>query len=306
MATSCSQGALSSFYVEPAASPHTFDTSSERYEFYRESLVKDGSVVDSEGIRGTRSAAKENIRSGPYSIGGQVQMPISSGALDLWLPRILGAAEDVNSFALAESLPTFGCLIGYDSNATIEYKDCMVNQAIFHAVAAGPDSEPRLADMTLDIWGLTSANGTSLPSVAVPTAANFSPYIFSDATMTVLGAAREVKEWWIIIHNHLHRRWVNSVSATRLCPRSRTVGLRARVPYDSANTDLYDQAIAGASGTFLVQATATNKTLFTFGNLVAPSEGPVIPGKTELDLTMQFIARSSGATKELVVTNTSS
>ncbi len=297
---------MSSLYVEPLASPHVFDTSSERYEFWRESLRKDGSIIDSDGIRGTRSAAKENIRQGPYSIGGPITMNFSAGMLDLWLPRILGTDESVNVFAVADTLPVFGCLIGYDSNFKIEYKDCMVNQALFHAVAAGPDDEPRLADLTLDIWGLTSANGTTLPVVSVPTAANFSPFIFSDVVMTVLSAAREVKEWWILIDNHLHRRWVNSVSATRMCPRKRTVMLRARVPFDTANTDLYDQAIAGAAGTFALTNTGTNSCSFAFANLVSPSEGPVIPGKTELDLTLQFMARSSGATKELIVTNVSS
>ncbi len=306
MATSCSQGALSSFYVEPAASPHTFDASSERYEFWRAGLRKEGSVVDSDGIRGTRSAAKESIRLGPYAVGGPVTMNFSPGMLDLWLPRILGANASGTTFAVAETLQVFGCLIGYDSNETVEYKDCMVNRALFHAVAEGPESEPRLADLTLDIWGLSTADGnaTSLPSVAVPTATNYAPYIFSDAALTVLSAAREVKEWWLLIDNHLHRRWVNSQTATRMCPRSRTVMLRARVPYDTANLDLYDQAITGAAGT-LALTNSTISTSFAFGNLVAPSEGAVIPGKTELDLTVQFVARSSGATKEIVVTNDS-
>lgn len=308
MAASCSQGALSSFYVEPLASPHTFDSSSERYEFWRAGLRKEGTIIDSDGIRGTRSAAKENIRLGPYQVGGPMTMNFSAGMLDLWLPRILGAAESTNTFAVAETLPVFGCLIGYDSNETVEFKDCMVNQALFHAVAAGPDDEPRLADLTLDIWGLSTADGnsTALPSVAVPTAANFSPFIFSDVVMTVLSAAREVKEWWILVDNHLHRRWVNSLTAARMCPRKRTVMLRARVPYDSNNLDLYDQAIAGAAGTFALTNTGTNSCSFAFANLVAPSEGAVIPGKTELDLTMQFIARSSTTTKEIIVTNVSS
>jgi hypothetical protein len=180
----------------------------------------------------------------------------------------------------------------------------MVNQALFHAVAAGPDDEPRLADLTLDIWGLTSANNTSLPSVSVPTAGNYAPYIFSDVTMTVLSATREVKEWWILVDNHLHRRWVNSLSATRMCPRSRTTMLRAVVPFDSANTDLYDQSAAGASGTFAL-TNGTISTSFAFANLIAPPEGPVIPGKTELDLTVQWMARSSGSTKEIIITNDS-
>lgn len=306
MPTSCSQGAMSSLYVEPLASPHVFDSSSERYEFWRAGLRKEGSIIDSDGIRGTRSAAKENIRLGPYQVGGPITMNFSPGMLDLWLPRILGAAESTDVFALAETLPVFGCLIGYDSNETVEFKDCMVNQALFHAVAAGPDDEPRLADLTLDIWGLTTdaENDTALPSVAVPTATSFAPFIFSDAVLTLLSAAREVKEWWIMVHNHLHRRWVNSTTPTRMCPRSRTVMLRARVPYDSANLDLYDQAIAGAAGT-LALTNGTISTSFAFANLVAPSEGAVIPGKTELDLTVQFIARTSSTTKELIVTSDS-
>jgi hypothetical protein len=306
MAATCAQGALSRLYVEPGAAPHTFDGSSETYEFLYETMQKRGRIVGGKGIRGTRSSASERTRTGAYEVGGRIAMNVDTLALDLWLPRILGATESANSFALDEALPEFGVLIDKVTE-TFEYKSCKVARAMFHAKAGPGDDEPELLELVLDIVGKDRAKATAVPNVSISTASNASPYVHSDAVFTFSSAAREVKEWWVLIDNHLHVRWVNSLSATMLCPANRTIAVRARLPFDTDTENLLDQAVGGATGTIaLTNAAATGlTTTFTFGVLQVPPEDPVVRGKTEIDLFLNMIARTVTTTKELVVTNDS-
>jgi hypothetical protein len=304
--TSCAQGALSRLYVEPDASPHTFDTSSETYEFLYETMQKRGRIVGGNAIRGTRSAASERTRAGAYPVGGRIAMNVDPLSLDLWLPRILGAAESSNTFALAESLPSFGVLIDKVTQ-TFQYKDCMVDRALFHGKAGPGDGEPDLLTLTLELRAKDRVTGTSVPNVSISTAAAAGSYVHSDAVFTFAAAAREVKEWWVLIDNHLHERWVNSLTVTRFCPANRTIAVQARLPYDTDTDDLLDQANAGATGTIAITnaAVPTISTTLTFGTLQVPAEDPIVRGKTEIDIYLNMIARTVTTTKELVVTNDS-
>lgn len=297
---------MARLYVEPGASPHTFDTSSESYEFLYETLQKRGRIVGGNAIRGTRSKQSERTRAGAYPVSGRIAMNVDPLMLDLMLPRILGAAESTDTFALAESLPSFGVLVNRVTQ-TFEYKDCMVARAMFHGKAGPGDGDPDLLELVLDLQCKDRVTGTSAPSVTLATASNSSPYMHTDAVFTFAGAARQVKEWWVLIDNHLHARWVNSLTATLFCPADRTIAVRARLPYDTDHDDLLDQANAGAAGTIaLTNAQHTGLvTTFTFGTLQVPSEDPITRGKTEIDIFLNMTARMLTTTKELVVTNDS-
>jgi hypothetical protein len=297
------QGALTRFYVEPGAAPHTFDSSSETYEFTHESLKKRGRHVDTNGIRGTRDKPKERSRVGAYTVGGQIGLHPDPAMLDLWLPRILGGSETADAFPLAETLPAFGLLFNRVTT-TFEYKDCQVARAMFHGKAGPGDGDPDIVELMLEIWAKDEVTGTSAPSVNQSTASNTAPYMHSDATFSLNSAARQPREWWVMIDNHLQRRWVNSLTATRISARDRTVVCRIAIPYDDDAANLYTQSSAGASGT----VTLTNgnmSTLFTFGNLKVDQESPVTPGKTELELYVNMVARSSTTTPSLAVTHDS-
>lgn len=299
----CAQGALAKLCVEPGASAHTFDTSSEPYDFLRESLQKHPRIVGANGIRGTRDQSQERTRYGSYQVGGQLVLNIDPAMLDLWLPRILGGTESADSFPLAESLPSFGVLVDRVTQ-TFEYKDCVVNRAMFHGVAGVGDDDPDLLTLTLEIIGKDEATGTSFPSLTLATGANSRPYIHSDGVFTFASATREIKEFWVLVDNFIQPRWVNSLTATALCPRDRRVVVQARVPYDSGTSNLYGQAIAGATGTIVWTQGATSTT-FTFGTLQAPIKSPVVRGKTEIDMNVMLIARRTGSTPSLAVTHDS-
>lgn len=300
----CSQGSQSALYVEPGASPHTFDTNSERYEFRYERLVKTPTNVSTEGIRGTRQESMEQTREGHYTVGGPIVFPtVSPLMLDLWLPRIMGAAENADTFAFAESLPSFGVLMNRVAD-TFEYKDCYVNSAMFEG-AAGPGNSLELLTMTLDIWGKSATEGTSVPSVSIATTATSSdPYKHSEAVFTIAGTAREVKRWRLLIHNHLQRRWVNSQTATEICPRAWSVILDLTMPFETDQNDITALTTAGVAGSIAI-TNASVSTTFTFGTLEPVVPDPNVVGKSEIDITARFIARKSGSTAALSISNDS-
>ena len=299
----CAQGSQAAFYVEPGSSPHTFDASSERYEFIYERLIKQPFIISTEGIRGTRQESKEQTREGAYIVGGPVIMNVNPLALDLWLPRILGGSESTDTFPFAESLPSFGVLLNRVTQ-TFEYKDCYVNSAMIYG-AGTPGSTSQLLRMATDIWGMSQVTGTSAPAVSISTTATSAdPYRFSECVFTINSTAREVKNFRLTINNFLERRFVNSQTATAICPRALAVTLDLVVPYDSGNSNLYDAMATGLSGTLAI-TNSTVSTTFTFGTLEAVTPSPHVRGKTEIDMHIRAVARKSGSTDAVSVVNDS-
>ena len=300
----CAQGAMGRLYVEPGSAPHTFDGSSETYEFLYESLQRRSRIVGGQGIRGTREESQESTRFGAYTVGGRIAMHVNPLALDLWLPRILGANESTDTFALAESLPSFGVLVDRVTQ-TFQYTDCVVNRALFRAQAGPSDGDPELVEMVLEIIGKTEVEDTAAPNVSIATTATSTQnYVLADGVFTFAAAAREVKQFTIMIDNHIQPRWVNSLTATALCPSRRTIAVQAVLPFDSDTDDLYAQARAGSAGS-VAFTNGSVSTTFTFGTLQVPAESPIIRGKQEIDLILNMIARKTGSTASLTVTNDS-
>jgi hypothetical protein len=110
-----SAGSLTKLCVEPGASAHTFDASSEPYRFWSCHLKRRGTIIDPNSINGTRSHPSERTRGGPSLVRGPITMPPSPLSLDRWLERAMGGTKSVNTIALAETVPAFGVLVEYYS-----------------------------------------------------------------------------------------------------------------------------------------------------------------------------------------------
>lgn len=292
-----SQGAQARLCMEPGAAPHTFDTSSEPYEFTSESVQKKGKILDTSGIRGTRSHHVSRTRAGTYEVGGTITLHPSPLDLDLLLPRILGADESNDTFNLAETLPAFGILIDRVAD-TFEYTDCKVSKATFKGSAGG------LVELSLEILGTAEATGTPFPSLSLDTSSAAAPYVFSDGVLTLQSAARKMMDFELVIDNGLNARFTNSQMATSITPQDRTITLKTTSPFTTDEVDLYEQALAGAAGT-LVLTNGGLSTTFTFAALQAPAVSPVVGGKQEIPLKLKMTARMTGSTRELVVTHDS-
>lgn len=292
------------YWVEPGASPHTFDSSSERIDPYAWSVGKKGTILFADTIRGTRDQPSERTRSGPYMIRGRITLPVDVALMDLWLPRILGGNESADVFPVAETLPAFGLLADLGGN-THEFKDCYVNAAVISGRQYNGQGAPEPLTLMLDIIGTDEAVGTSAPSVSLSTAANTAPLMFEDGVFTMQSGARDIQAFNIGIYNMLRPRWANSLKPTVIYPSGRLIQVNTICAYTSSEASaLYGQGYAGASATF----TFTNGNTsfgFTFGRLQVPPETPEVQGRGEVLLKLNGVGRAVTTTKSIVGANDS-
>lgn len=279
-------------------------TVDEGFVFTSESIVKRGVIVERTGLRGTRSHRADDTRVGPYAVGGRLVMEPTPEDLAIWLPRILGAAAVGTTYDLDETLPSFTLSIDRVAKVFI-YAGCKVNRATFQGSQGG------LLRLTLDIVAQseTIAAAGTFPSLS-PSVSQ--PYIFSDLVLTLASTAREVKEFELVIDNGvITDRFMNSLVIVNAPEGDRTLTLATMHAWAADNTDLYEQALAGAAGTLeLTNALGGTpptgyRTTFSFATLQVPDRSPNVPGRDELFLNLDMVARQVGSTPELTVTHDS-
>jgi hypothetical protein len=290
------QGYAAKLAMDPAS---PIDTMSEPYEFLTCTLAETIEVLDASaaGIRGTRSRHGARTREGNKSVAGAISLNPSPADLDLLLPRILGAAESSDTFALADTLPSFVVGVDYGGTDAFEFGGCYVNRATFRASAGG------LLELALDILGKTKTDLT-YPSLTLPTDAHDAPYVFTDGVLTLVSSAREMTDVEVVVDNALDARFVNSQTATSITPRDRIVTLRATLPYNADNDDVYTQGTTAAAAT-LVFTNGNLSLTFSLTSLRIKQVTPSVNAKGEITLRVEGETRMSGATRELVVTSDS-
>ena len=303
------QGALSKLFVR-AGTGSGLDYSSpsaEAYEFVSESLQATRAVLDTRGIRGTRSMPYSRARYGLRTINGEILMHPSPLDLDNWLPRIMGAAEAANVFDLGDTFSKFGVYIDRVTNR-FSYIGCLVSRTTFRCQAGS------MMEMSVELVGgdeeLVSAP-SSAPTLS--TAAASAPYVFHDAVGAVnlpSISAAEIFDMELTIDNVMAARFVNAVTTTSIVPSDRVVSLGVTVPYDSDHDQAYrlgDSVTPGTTG-LPGDITFTNGSYslkFEFASLDGPQISPIVQGKQEVALRFDYIARSSGDCKEVLITNVS-
>lgn len=273
-----------------------------QFEVLSCALGKRPALVESPGLRGTRSHQAAGVTLGHYAVSGEVLLEPRPDDLDFWLPYILGGAESANTFPLAEALPEFYATV--DKVAKVyAYAGCKINRAVF---ASADGADPNLK-LTLEIEGKTETEGNAgtFPSIS-GTLSALQPYTHLQAVLTVLSNPRPIKNVQVEIHNALVLdRFMNSLTRTELPPGDRVVRLLCDNPFTTDEVALYNLALTGASGT-LVYTNGARSLSFSFANLKAATPGPGLAGRgAEIPLRLEFQAFQSGATKELVVTNVS-
>jgi hypothetical protein len=274
------------------------------FVFASESIAKRGVIVERTGLRGTRSHRADDTREGPYTVGGRLVLEPTPEDLAVWLPRILGAAPSGTTYDLAETLPSF--TLSIDRVAKVfTYAGCKVDRATLHGAQGG------LLRLTLDIVAQSEAIAAAGTFPSLSTSAT-QPYIFSDLVLTLAAAAREVKEFDLAIDNGLITdRFMNSLVIVSAPEGDRTITLRTMHAWAADNVNLYKQALAGAAGTLeLTNALGGTpptgyRTTFSFATLQVPDRSPNVPGRDELFLNLEMVARQVGGTRELTVTHDS-
>ena len=308
----CAQGVFARMYTKTGSGQQDFTSGADTYEFVRESLRKEGTIAFADGIRGTRSQPYERARKGPSYIGGSVHFNPDPAMLDKWLERSFGASPtgtDPLTFAVSEGLPTFGVLVDRVTR-NFRYNDMMVNQMVIAGRKTAAGQQPDVINMSIEMYGKSRDQNVSGPSTAVDlnVSANAAPYIFEDATVTMLGVTREVFNVMVRVHNHLHIRTSNSLTPTMICPGGRTVDLQCSLPYTSNEVDLLDQNVTGSLSAQLKFTNGTMSLTLDFAALQVANDDPVVSGKSEITLSLHGIARSVGitattGTREVVAIN---
>lgn len=294
-----SQGARSRLYIEPGSSPHTFDSSSESYEFVSETLTAKESIITSAGIRGTRTASIYQTRIGETVVSGQIVFEPYPELLNLWLPRILGAAESADTFVPDETLPAFGVLINRVFQ-TFQYTDCYVDKATF-SFARG-----QLVRLAVDIIGKTLTVGTTAPSVTLP---NKHPYVFSEGALTVSTAPStiEVESGSITIDNAISSRAFNSLTATCLTPQDRIVtGTFNVVPNTWYSASEYSELKSGMAVylTFVHSILTSTQCGITMPKFCGGNVDPNVGSKGDILMTITGRAFGTGtANTEISINN---
>lgn len=279
-----------------AATGTAIGSYTESIEFVGESLQKRLTILETAGLRGTRSRPVERTRDGTCAVGGSIRFHVTPALLDLLLPRVLGAAESSDLFALAETLPEFDVLVDRVARRFV-YGGCKVARAIFSGRAGG------LLELQLDLVGKTeTVSASAFPAISPPIDP---PYVFQDGTLTLSGTSRKVLEFALSIDNGIVARFTNSQVATDVSPTDRLVTLECRLPFTTDEIDLYGQNVGGAGAATLAVVNGGYSTTFSIPRLQFPDTSPMVGGKGEITLALKGTARKNGSTNELSVTHDS-
>ncbi len=269
-------------------------------DFLSCAVGKQGSQIQSEGMRGTRSYIAELQNDGTYTVGGQLVLHPRPVELDMILPFILGGSETADDFPLAETLPEFGIDVTKIGHIC-RYAGMKVNQATFRC---GPN-QPLTLEM--DVQGKTETTGISFPSLS--NVSNVAPYVFTEMTLTLNSVAYSCFNIAVNINNNLMLdHHMNSQSRTELPEQSRVITVQTSVQMTSTEAAaLYAGSVAGLSGS-VAFAKGNYALTFAFPKLQWPIQPVVIPQRNgEVVLGLSMVARKDATTPtmEMVTTNDS-
>lgn len=287
-------GSRSRLYVEPGASPHGFDTSSERWPFRSETLKSTGSINYSDQILGTRSQNASFGRRGPYTIAGSIEFHATPRNLLAWLTRALGS-ETTGTVSVADEVPEFGVLLDRLASQS-QYQNCKVNTLTLRGTAGG------LVEMSVGILGRGWASGTTAPAVDVTYDEIDQPLQVSDLTATLGGTVRALNSFELTIDNLIEARLRNALYPDCLREGDRLVTLRANVPYNTANHSAFDEpSLDGVVGS-LAFTNGTVGATISLPALQKPRDEATIPGKSEVPFDLNFVARATDSANEIEAT----
>lgn len=263
-------------------------------EYLSFGLKKRTAHAHDDGIRGTRDRYINRSRLVQSIVSGPIAMQPSITEIDWWVSRILGGVTGGGITLVAETLPSFYAI--WDSGDNVhEYTGCKVDRATLGGSAGQP------LNLNVDIEALTEAVSGTFPAIS---AATDSMFVASDVVLTLGGTAFEVESWQMIIDNMLIKdRFMNSLVRTELPESDRIVSLNCVIPYNTAAAALYADAVAGIEGVLAITGNGSTYT-WTFGQLLAPKEGPEGNGRGELKLNLNFRAFNDGTNSSVKVAKT--
>ena len=272
------------------------DTNSIPIIFDSETMSAEFEILVEQGITGSRSEYSDRVREGACVISGQVTLSATPVSLGFFLQYAMGGVPSGTSYTLAETIPSFVMCIDKVAKV-ITFTGCKIGKMTLKGSKSSP-----IVKVTLDIvaTGWSVGDAGTFPSLTVP---SDPPYVFWEGVLTLQSSARQHSDVEIIIDNALEANEANEQIASEYNPTTRMVLVNGTCPFNSTEIAVFNQGIAGASGSYVL-TNGGYSTTFTFANLKAKKKTPGVPGKVSrisLPLEMQSF-RTSGAL-ELAVTH---
>lgn len=303
--------------------PATFDASSERYEILAENVQYTDTVLGGNGLVGGLDPIFAHLRPGTRIVYGRILMEVGPNEIANWMPRILGndptPATTPQEYTTAEIFDAnpFDIMMQRDKG-TVIYRHCVVNSAVFRAVASMEGSE-QIMQLGLNIIGFEEHDGTGLwpdpePSLPVDTRLY---WLLGDGKLTLdTDNPNPQEEYYfdsfnLSFNNKLLPLTRNFLRITCLQSQGREIRLVVSTPYTAdSHSLLYIDRFVGAGqlsflGTKNLDGTpeSTYQTVFTFPNLYQTRRTPETTGPGEIPLSVNLQAYRDGANEPIVVTN---
>lgn len=277
-----------------AAAGGAFDATCSRFDVVSTSVKKQGEILDSPSLLGSRTRREDRTRAGIVNVGGQIVFNPTIRQLDYFLPYILGAAESTDTFNVADALSGFDLLHDYFTSGTsaIKYGELYVNRA---ALRFGPG----LLTLTLDVVGKTVTTGQTWAGTipALPSTALLDdPLVFYDSAsgFTIQSGVIEIEEGELVVDNALDVKFRNSQTATSIRATDQTVSLVTNIPLTATTLSTYFGDKAAADATIVLTRSTVSATITLF-NLKAPDSSPEVGGKGEVPLVLTSAARGDAS-----------
>lgn len=249
--------------------------------------------LDPAGIRGTRQHSAERVRRTQRFVQGTLRFAPVATELDLLLPPILGAAEAADVFALAETIPYRYFTTSRDG--TLHKYQVKVNRAVFEF------SENAPLTLAIDVIGIDESAGSARSEAIADDAG---PYVLSDAALTVGGTSYNFRSGSIEINNFLEVKYNNSVTPSSIHATDLQVQVSYLFPYGDASA-LYGSSLSGVASN-LTFTNGNRSCLFALAGIAAPKQSLPLGGRGARDLPWTGMARRTGSTDPITVTNDSS
>lgn len=292
-------GYVSRWAVKGGSAPRDMSTGSERWHFEKDNVKRNKALLMGHGITGNRSNNLTLSRAGAYLVQGQRSVNPSYAFMAAWLPRILGTAASGTTYAVADTLLAFDSMTDLGAKV-VRWNDCKVAKATLKFA-------PGLLDLQLDIMGLLAVEtGNTFPTVSFGVTADYQQMAFHDSTFTlaaITSGTTAVRDGTITIDNHLVADYAANGNdyPSNLREEGRTVKLTLAAGMGATEWDQLYGTETAWDATIATVAPALSCS-WALNNLLAPRETPVIDGKGEVKIGLEFTAHEDASRKEIVVT----
>lgn len=247
--------------------------------------------LSANGLRGTRSHIAERTIEGPEEVQYGFDTFPNPEECAAMLP-IAGFAATGTTFNLTEALTAYA--FTFDKVAKVpSYSASKCNSLTVMATKGSPWK------WSWDMIGAQETDGdaATFPSLSLTES---QPFALHHGVFTIGGSARSVVEFSMKIDHLIEAQTNNNTYADLIEETDRIVTVELTLPYTAANTDLKNQAVAGAAGS-AVFTNGNYSCTFTFGRLQFPRGAVEIQGKSGIMLRLSGQARMTGSTRELVI-----